>query len=90
MNRPQLAGIILAVMSTATGTYGLMQSKPLPPSAKLGAMAPLDRNNDGRISGEEWAQGGRPAAEKIARDANGNGYLEPAEVRPARKRGTGK
>ena len=84
MNWPQLMGLGCAVASTFVGTFGLLQVEPLPPSARLGALAPLDSDGDGKLSRAEWASGGRDAASLEAQDTNRNGSLEPAEVRPRR------
>jgi hypothetical protein len=84
MDRPQMVGIGFAIAAAGVGTFGLMQSEPLPPSARLGAMASLDSSNDGRISKEEWAAAGRPANTWGTLDVNGNGYVDPAEVKPQR------
>jgi hypothetical protein len=87
MDLPRAAGIGLGLASTLLGLYGLLHTKPLPLSARLGALAPVDRNHDGRISATEWAQAGKPAAAMAALDKNHNGFVEPAEARsrqPAR------
>ena len=84
MNRPQMAGLAFAIASAALGGIGLFHSKPLPLSARLGAHAPLDTNNDGRLSSAEWASAGREATAFEALDINSNAYLEPAEVKPRR------
>ena len=84
MDRPQMAGIGFAIASAALGAIGLLHSKPLPLSARLGELASVDANNDGRISRREWSAAGRDAAALDARDTNHNGFLEPAEVKPRR------
>ncbi|MEO9131493.1 MAG: hypothetical protein ABI240_09815 [Sphingomonas sp.] len=85
MDLPRTAGIALGLASTLLGLYGLVHVKPLPLSARLGALAPLDRNQDGRISATEWAQAGRAPAAMAALDINKNGFIEPAEARARRK-----
>lgn len=84
MNRWQLAGMGFAVAAAILGAIGLWRSEPLPLSARLGKMAPLDANEDGRISSREWTSAGRAASAMQALDASRNGYLEPAEVDPRR------
>jgi hypothetical protein len=85
MNLPRMAGVALGLISTLLGLYGLLHVEPLPLSAKLGALAPIDRNQDGRISVTEWAQAGRAPAEMVKLDANRDGFIAPAESRPRRK-----
>ena len=85
MDLARMAGIALGVSSTLIGVYGLVHVKPLPLSARLGALAPIDRNQDGRISSTEWAQAGRLPAAMAALDADNNGFIEPAEARARRK-----
>lgn len=88
MDLPRYAGLGFAALSTLLGAYGLLHVKPLPLSARLGALAELDRNADGRISSAEWRQAGRPDAAMSALDANHDDYIEPAEAKRARaKRG---
>lgn len=41
----------------------------------------LDTDGDGQIGLYEWKAAGRPVAEFLAMDRNGDGYLEPDEVR---------
>lgn len=80
MDRWQIVGVGLAVASAGIGAVGLFHIKPLPLSAKLGAMAPLDTNSDGRLSANEWVSSGRAEEKMRSLDANGNGYLDPEEV----------
>lgn len=87
MDRPQMAGLAFAVASAVLGTIGLVHTKPLPLSARLGQLAPLDANNDGRLSRAEWTGAGRPIAAFAALDTNSNAYLEPAEAKPRRGAG---
>lgn len=87
MDRPQMAGICFAIASAVLGAIGLLQSKPLPLSARLGEMAPIDANNDGRISASEWKSAGRAVPALNALDSDHDGYLEPGEVK--RRRGAG-
>ncbi|MCW2363113.1 hypothetical protein M2346_000226 [Sphingobium xanthum] len=84
MNWPQLIGIGCAVTSSCVGAFGLFTLKPLPPSARLGALATLDSDGNGQLSRAEWASGGRKAGAFDAQDTNRNGILEPAEVRSRR------
>lgn len=90
MNRPQMAGLAFAIASAVLGAIGLFHSKPLPLSARLGALAPLDANNDGRLSRAEWTSVGRESATFEALDTNKNAYLEPDEVKPRRGAGARK
>lgn len=90
MNRPQMAGMGFAIASAVLGAIGLFHSKPLPLSARLGELAPLDANSDGRLSRAEWASAGRDAAQFEALNSNNNGYLEPDEVKPRRGAGARK
>ena len=87
MDRPQMAGLAFAVASAVLGTIGLVHTKPLPLSARLGQLAPLDTNNDGRLSALEWTSSGRVRSEFEALDTNRNAYLEPSEVQPRRGAG---
>jgi hypothetical protein len=87
MDRPQMAGLAFAVASAVLGTIGLVHTKPLPLSARLGQLAPMDANNDGRLSALEWTPSGRARSEFEALDTNRNAYLEPAEVKPRRGAG---
>jgi len=81
-------GLGLGLASTLLGFYGLANTKPLPPSARLGQLASLDLNNDGRLSPDEWAKAGRTPAAMAAMDTNHDGFIEPKEARrPARGRG---
>ncbi|MEH3105793.1 MAG: hypothetical protein PGN09_00485 [Sphingomonas fennica] len=80
-----MAGIALGLISTLLGLYGLLHVRPLPLSARLGAMAPIDRNQDGRISASEWAEAGRTPADMARLDVDGDGFIGPAESRPRRK-----
>ena len=80
MNRPQMVGIGFAVAAAAVGTTGLLQSERLPLSARLGDLAPLDVNSDGRLSGNEWQSAERPAETLEKLDSNGDGFLDPSEV----------
>jgi hypothetical protein len=89
MDVPQTAGIVLSLAASAVGVHGLLNTKPLPLSARLGALAPLDRNQDGRISVAEWKLAGRPASALAALDKNKDGYVEPEEVKPPRQRSGG-
>lgn len=84
MDLPRWVGLGCAVASTLLGAYGLLHVKPLPLSARLGALAPLDRNEDGRISRAEWQQAGRSPASMAALDADHDGYVEPGEARRSR------
>ena len=79
-----VTAIALAIASTALGIYGLHGSKALPPSARLGEMAGLDRNGDGRISAAEWNAAGRTPSAMAKLDTDRSGYLEPAETRRRR------
>ena len=90
MNRPQMAGLGFAIASAVLGAIGLFHSKPLPLSARLGALAPLDANNDGRLSSAEWVSAGRDTAQFQALDTNSNSYLEPDEAKPRRGAGARK
>lgn len=85
MNVWRMVGIALGLASTLLGLYGLIHLKPLPLSARLGALAPIDRNQDGRISPSEWAQAGRAREAMAKLDVNRNGFIEPAEARTRRK-----
>jgi len=87
MDVGRATGVGLALASTLLGLYGLLNAKPLPLSARLGAMAPLDGNEDGRISPDEWAKAGRPAAAMAALDTDHDGFIEPREARRRRIRG---
>ncbi len=89
MDRWQATGLVFALTSGALGTIGLLNSKPLPPSAHLGRLAPLDKNDDGRLSASEWRAAGRDAGRMRIMDGNGNGFLEPTEIRPRRTAGEG-
>lgn len=80
MDRWQLLGVGLAVASAGIGAVGLLHTEPLPLSAKLGTLAPLDTNGDGRLSKNEWVSSGKAEDEMSSLDANGNGYLDPEEV----------
>jgi len=75
-------GVGVALASTVLGLYGLYHTKPLPLSQQLGEMAPLDRNDDGRISAAEWGEAGRSPAEMAPLDTNKDGFIEPQEARP--------
>jgi hypothetical protein len=81
MDLARVAGLGFGLASTLLGSYGLLHVKPLPLSSRLGALAPADRNEDGRISASEWEEDGHPPAAMAALDRNGNGYVEPAEAR---------
>jgi hypothetical protein len=85
MDLPRLAGIGFGLASTLLGSYGLLHVKPLPLSARLGALAEVDRNHDGRISATEWAQAGRAPSAMAALDANKDDFVEPAEARSSRR-----
>lgn len=89
MNRWQAIGLCFAIASAALGTAGLLKTRPLPPSARLGAMAPMDANNDGRLSASEWIKARRAEPAMRTLDKNHSGYLEPDEVRPRRGGGGG-
>ena len=89
MDVPRFAGIVLGLAASAVGVQGILNTKPLPLSARLGAMAPFDRNQDGRISVAEWELAGRPASAMLVLDKNKNGYVEPEEVRSPRQRSGG-
>jgi EF hand len=58
--------------------------KPALPAGKLPPLPDwfkqLDTDGDGQIGLYEWKAAGRPLAEFLAMDRNGDGYLEPAEV----------
>ena len=84
MNRPRMAGIILGGASSVLGLYGLVHTKPLPLSARLGALSEIDTNRDGRISTAEWAKAKRPNAEMATLDTDHNGFIEPIEARSRR------
>ena len=88
MDRPQLAGIVFGIAASVVGAYGLIQTKPLPLSAKLGVFAPLDRNDDGRVSGTEWQAAGREQTGFSTLDKNRDGFVGPKEV-PRKRRGGG-
>lgn len=85
MNLPRMAGVALGLISSLLGLYGLLHVKPLPLSARLGALAQLDRNQDGRISVTEWAQAGRSLPDMTKLDVDRDGFIGPAESRPHRK-----
>lgn len=85
MRYARLAGIALGGASTLLGLYGLIHLKPLPLSARLGALAPIDRNQDGRISASEWVQVGRAPEAMAKLDVNKSSFIEPDEVRSRRK-----
>jgi hypothetical protein len=85
MNLPRMAGVALGLISTLLGLYGLLHVKPLPLSARLGALAPIDRNQDGRVSVTEWMQAGRAPVEMEKLDVDRDGFIGPAESRPRRK-----
>ena len=85
MNVARITGTLLGVASSVLGLYGLIHLKPLPLSARLGALAPVDRNQDGRISTTEWTQAGRAPAAMVALDSNKSGFIEPVEAKRRRK-----
>ena len=81
MDLPQIIALGLAIASTVVGVAGLADTRPLPPSARLGAFAPLDTSKDGRISQAEWLAAGRKPAAMAALDKNKDGVLTPDEVK---------
>ena len=85
MDRWQAIGLGFAVASFAFGTIGLVRTEPLPLSAQLGVLGPLDANSDGRLSLTEWRSDDRSEDDFSALDANTNDYLEPDEARLADK-----
>jgi hypothetical protein len=87
MDRPQMLGMGVAIASTILGAIGVANTRPLPPSARLGALAAVDTNNDGRISRAEWRAAGRASAGFAALDKNHDGSLSPSEALPGRTRG---
>lgn len=87
MNRPQIVGMAFAIVSAVLGAIGLANTRPLPPSAKLGALAAIDTSNDGRISAAEWRAAGRDPAAMAKLDKNHDGMLEPKEVKAGRRSG---
>jgi hypothetical protein len=76
-----------AIVSAVLGSIGLANTRPLPPSAKLGALAPIDTSNDGRISAAEWRAAGRDPAAMAKLDKNHDGMLDPKEVKAGRRSG---
>jgi len=89
MDVGRVAGLGLGLASTLLGLYGLANTKPLPPSARLGMLAPLDLNNDGRLSADEWARAGRKPEAMAAMDTDHDGFIEPKEARRRPVRGQG-
>lgn len=87
MDRPQLIGIGLAIVSAILGIIGLANTQPLPPSARFGALAAIDTSNDGRISAAEWRAAGRDPAAMAALDKNHDGVLSPSEAKSRRSSG---
>jgi len=88
MDVGRVMGLGLGLASTLLGLYGLANTKPLPPSARLGQLAALDLDNDGRLSSDEWAKAGRTPEAMAAMDINHDGFIEPKEARrPARRQG---
>ena len=87
MDRWQTLGLILAVASAIIGAAGLLNSKPLPHSARLGDLASVDVNNDGRISASEWTKSDRHPAQFEALDANKDGFLGPDEAQTTSRYG---
>jgi hypothetical protein len=87
MQIARMAGLMLALASTLLGLYGLINAKPLPLSARLGAMASLDLNDDGRLTPDEWAKAGRTPAAMAALDTNHDNIIEPKEARRRQPRG---
>jgi len=85
MDVARVTGILLGIASSVLGLYGLVHLKPLPLSARLGTLAPVDRNQDGRISATEWTQVGRDSAAMVALDSNKSGFIEPAEAKRRRR-----
>ena len=85
----RIVGMLLGLASTLLGLYGLINAKPLPLSARLGAMAPLDLNSDGRLTPDEWAKAGRSPEAMAALDTNHDGIIEPKEARRPPARGQG-
>ena len=81
MDVGRAAGLSFGLASTLLGIYGLANTEPLPLSARLGLLAPLDLSNDGRISAEEWAKAGRTPESMAALDTNHDGFIEPKEAR---------
>ena len=87
MQIARMAGLMLALASTLLGLYGLINAKPLPLSARLGAMASLDLNDDGRLTPDEWAKAGRTPEAMAALDTNHDNIIEPKEARRRQPRG---
>jgi hypothetical protein len=81
MGVARIVGVLLGLASTLLGLYGLINAKPLPLSARLGAMAPLDLDHDGRLTPAEWAKAGRTPAAMAALDTNHDNIIEPKEAR---------
>jgi hypothetical protein len=69
--------------TTPTTTPGLAP-KPAAPAGKPAALpawfSQLDTNGDGQVGLYEWKAAGKPIAEFLAMDANGDGFLEAGEV----------
>jgi hypothetical protein len=88
MNRAEMAGMALAIASAALGAAGLAQTRPLTPTERLGALRPLDRDLDGRVSAAEWSGAGRKPAAFQRMDRNKDGYLTSKEAK-SRRGGSG-
>ncbi len=87
MDRPQMVGLAFGAAASILGTIQLVNTDPLPASARFGALANVDSSNDGRISQAEWVAAGRSVAEMTVLDANGDRTLDPQEAKSRRSAG---
>jgi hypothetical protein len=77
--RTCFAGWVTAAVEAASDPKRAAPGGPGSPDGLPGWFAKLDEDEDGQVGLYEWRQAGRPTAEFLQMDLNGDGLLPPAE-----------